>query len=148
MNIAAFAKHVLPATLLLPATNLAAAEHLRHMPAGQKSLEFVAVGDPGNVTDARYGSYGAVGYTYQIGKYDVTAGTICRISQCGGEEGRLRAIRPPNVRRLCGLRHCPKRRAGAPLQCAPGRAGLSVNCVTWADAARVRNWLTTASRRR
>src|SRR5205807_2054411 len=35
---------------------------------------FVVIGDPGNVNDQDYGSgaRGAVNYTYQIGKYEVT----------------------------------------------------------------------------
>ena len=37
------------------------------------SLQFVTVGDPGNATDPSTG-YGAVPYTYQMGKYDVTLG--------------------------------------------------------------------------
>ena len=54
------------------------------MPDGQTSLQFVTVGDAGNAGeqsrysagDSRY--YGAVGYTYQIGKYDVTVGQYCQ----------------------------------------------------------------------
>ena len=53
------------------------------MPAGQVSLQFVTVGDPGNVADTQVMSdgttgYGAVGYTYQMGKYDVTAAQYCQ----------------------------------------------------------------------
>ena len=50
-----------------------------NMPAGQTSLDFVTVGDPGNVGDTavmaddRSTGYGAVGYVYRMGKYDVTA---------------------------------------------------------------------------
>ena len=40
------------------------------MPAGQTSLQFVPVGDPGNAADST--GYGAVPYKYQMGKYDVT----------------------------------------------------------------------------
>jgi formylglycine-generating enzyme len=39
---------------------------------GLTNLEMVTVGDPGNTADTRYGSYGAVDYTYNIGKYEVT----------------------------------------------------------------------------
>ena len=41
------------------------------MPSGETSLQFVTVGNPGNAADPTTG-YGAVGYTYQMGKYDVT----------------------------------------------------------------------------
>ena len=47
-----------------------------NMPAGQTSLQFVTVGDPGNAADTLTDGtgYGSVGYTYQMGKYDVTVG--------------------------------------------------------------------------
>jgi probable HAF family extracellular repeat protein len=41
-----------------------------NMPSGDTSLQFVSVGDPGNVADTT--GYGSVGYTYQMGAYDVT----------------------------------------------------------------------------
>lgn len=42
------------------------------------TIDTVRVGDPGNVADsASYGSPGSVGYTYNIGKYEVTAGQYC-----------------------------------------------------------------------
>ncbi len=54
------------------------------MPDGQKSLEFVTVGDPGNAADTAVmvGSnttgYGSVDHVYRIGKYDVTVGQYCQ----------------------------------------------------------------------
>jgi formylglycine-generating enzyme len=46
---------------------------------GLASLETVPVGDPGNAPDTRYATlgYGSVGYTYSIGKYEITAGQYC-----------------------------------------------------------------------
>ena len=40
------------------------------------TIDTVPVGDPGNAGDTRYATpgYGAVAYTYNIGKYEVTAG--------------------------------------------------------------------------
>ena len=50
-----------------------------HMPAGDTSLQFVTVGNPGNLADPATGNlYGSVGYTYQMGKYDVTLGQYCQ----------------------------------------------------------------------
>ena len=45
-------------------------------PAGadQITYEMVTVGDPGNANDTGGSGIGAVAYTYQIGKYDVTIG--------------------------------------------------------------------------
>ena len=44
--------------------------------AGAVNIETVTVGNPGNAADTRYapGGYGAVGYTYRMGKFEVTAG--------------------------------------------------------------------------
>ena len=42
------------------------------MPSGETSMQLVTVGNPGN-SSSLY-TYGAVAYTYSIGKYDVTAG--------------------------------------------------------------------------
>lgn len=45
-----------------------------NMGLGIKNLDTVTVGDTGNAADNRYGGpIGAVGYTYSIGKYEVTA---------------------------------------------------------------------------
>ena len=40
------------------------------------TIDTVTVGDPGNAADTRYATpgYGAMAYTYNIGKYEVTAG--------------------------------------------------------------------------
>ena len=50
--------------------------------SGLTNLETVPVGDPGNVADtpsdsANPNGQGSVSYTYNIGKYDVTAGQYC-----------------------------------------------------------------------
>jgi formylglycine-generating enzyme required for sulfatase activity len=47
-----------------------------HMPAGLTSLEMVPVGNLGNAPDAQTG-YGAVPYTYAIGKYEITNAQWC-----------------------------------------------------------------------
>lgn len=43
---------------------------------GAVTIETVPVGNPGNQPDTRYATpgYGSVGYTYQMGKFEVTAG--------------------------------------------------------------------------
>ena len=38
------------------------------------NIDWVTVGDPGNTADTDGDGYGAVGYSYNIGKYEVTAG--------------------------------------------------------------------------
>ena len=54
-----------------------------NMPPGQTSMQFVTVGDPGNAADTAVmddstTGYGAVPYTYQIGKYDTTLAQYCQ----------------------------------------------------------------------
>jgi formylglycine-generating enzyme required for sulfatase activity len=54
---------------------LAAAVMLAAVAAQAITIDMVPVGNPGNLADTRYYSpgYGSVGYTYQIGKFEVTA---------------------------------------------------------------------------
>ena len=40
--------------------------------AGAVTIEYVPVGDPGNVDDTHFSGYGGVDYVYLIGKYEVT----------------------------------------------------------------------------
>jgi formylglycine-generating enzyme required for sulfatase activity len=50
-----------------------------NMPNGEASVQFVPVGAIGNAPDPATGSlYGSVGYTYDVGKYDVTVGQYCQ----------------------------------------------------------------------
>lgn len=73
---------VVAAVLLLCLGNLAQAD-VFNMGPGLTSLETVPVGDPGNAPDMRYNldarpeGYGAVGYGYRIGKFEVTAAQYC-----------------------------------------------------------------------
>jgi hypothetical protein len=60
---------------LFPLTAGLAQADVFSMPAGQTGLETVSVGNPGNAADFRRFAvgYGSVAYSYQIGKYEVTA---------------------------------------------------------------------------
>jgi formylglycine-generating enzyme required for sulfatase activity len=68
-------KTFLPVCLVAACTYIAAPTLARadvfNMPSGQTSLATVRVGDTSNQSDPTTG-YGAVGYVYQMGKYDVT----------------------------------------------------------------------------
>ena len=72
------AGRLLVVALVLILTVSVAQADVFNMPAGQTSLQFVTVGDPGNAADTATGCYGSVGYTYQMGKYDVTVGQYCQ----------------------------------------------------------------------
>ena len=61
----------------LAAAAVSARADVFHMPSGQTSLQLVPVGDPGNAADPATG-HGAVPYTYQMGKSDVTVSQYCQ----------------------------------------------------------------------
>lgn len=124
-----------------------------NMPAGQKSLEFVTVGDPGNAGEQSrlaYGDstyYGAVPYSYRIGKYDVTTSQYCQF---------LNAVAKTDTYGLyndymgSGY-YYPRQaitRSGDPgnySYAVTGTDSEAANCpifrVTWGSAARFCNWL-------
>ena len=120
------------------------------MPAGQISLEFVVVGDPGNAPDTRESNIsgeqpGAVAYVYQIGKYDVTAAQYCRFLNAvakadpGGVYNSNMATTGRD-RFGCGItRHGNP--GGYAYAVIAGRENFPVNYVSWGSAARFCNWL-------
>ncbi|MCY2924477.1 MAG: SUMF1/EgtB/PvdO family nonheme iron enzyme [Planctomycetota bacterium] len=120
---------------------------------GLASLETVPVGDPGNpgeLSGASAGGYGpgricgAVAYTYNIGKFEVTAGQYTEF---------LNAVAATDTYGLYNTRmasdgwgsECNIQRSGSPgsykYSVAPESANRPVNYVWWGDAARFANWL-------
>jgi formylglycine-generating enzyme required for sulfatase activity len=118
---------------------------------GLASLETVTVGNPGNDGElsgsAAGGSgpdriCGAVDYTYNIGKYEVTAGQYTEF---------LNAVAATDTYGLyswdCWVDHygCKIQRSGTAgsytYSVAPEWANRPVNYVSWGDAARFVNWL-------
>ena len=119
------------------------------------AMEFVAVGDPGNSPDTRYDAtgYGAVAHEYSIGKYEVTAGQYrdflnaaaatdvyglynsgmdsdtygCQITQTGSSGSYTYDF------------------SGAPSGTVADWENRPVNYVSWYDAARYANYLTTGN---
>ena len=70
---------ILAAIALMALAATAAQANVFSMPNGEASVQFVPVGDPGNAADPATGSlYGAVGYTFNMGKNDVTVGQYCQ----------------------------------------------------------------------
>ena len=64
---------------------------------GMIDMPMVTVGDPGNAPDTtvmndQTSGFGAVAYTYSIGKYDVTQAEYCAVSQREGRDRHLRAV--------------------------------------------------------
>jgi len=111
---------------------------------GGISIETVPVGNPDNAADTRYGTpgYGAVGYAYNIGKYEVTAGQYAAF---------LNAVATTDTYELYNTlmgsdpAGCQIQRGGLPgsytYSVASDWANRPVNYVSWGDAARFANWL-------
>ncbi len=114
-------------------------------------IDTVAVGNPGNAPDTRYATpgYGAVGYGYGIGKYEVTTGQYCEF---------LNAVAATDTYGLYTTNMwsadygCKIQRSGGPGSYTyevlddpdvpgPEWANRPVNYVSWGDAARFSNWL-------
>jgi len=109
-------------------------------------IDTVPVGNPGNPPDTRYVTppgYGRVGYTYNMGKYEVTAGQYTAF---------LNAVAATDTYGLYNTRMGSIDDLGANIQRSgsPGSytysvaadwANRPVNYVSWGDAARFANWL-------
>jgi len=116
-----------------------------NMPSGDTSLSFVTVADPGNVADPSTG-YGAVGYTYQIGKYDVTIGQYCQFLDAVATTSDPYGLYNSNM--AAAMPTVAITRSGSPggySYAVTGSYNQGVNCpifeVSWGDAARFCNWL-------
>ena len=114
---------------------------------GVASLETVHVGDPGNAADTRYAEpgYGAVSYTYNIGKYEVTAGQYTEfLNKMAGVD--TYALYNTDMSRTdygCGITRSGGGTVGIPFtySVAASFVNRPVNYVSWGDAARFTNWL-------
>jgi formylglycine-generating enzyme required for sulfatase activity len=124
-----------------------------NMPAGQTSLQFVTVGNPGNAPDTRYTdqqhnklSIGAVNYTYDIGQYDITAGQYCAFLDAVAANDYFGLYNANmNYGASSSAEGCNIVRSGSPgnytYSVAADWANRPVNYVSWGDAARFCNWL-------
>jgi formylglycine-generating enzyme required for sulfatase activity len=114
---------------------------------GTASLETVPVGNPGNAADPATGSiYGSVGYSYNIGKYEVTAGqyTAFLNAVAGTDAYGLYNAHMWSVSDGCQIeRYAGSGTVGDPYQyrVASDYANRPVNCVSFWDACRFANWL-------
>lgn len=119
-----------------------------HMGPGLTSLEFVTVGNPGNASDTRLmrdgtTGYGAVGYAYRMGTFEVTAAQYTEF---------LNAVAKDDTYGLYyssmgnpAVSGCNIQQSGSPgsygYTLASDWANRPVNYVSFANAARFCNWL-------
>ena len=131
---------------MLPATGTARAD-VFHMGPGLTSLDFVPVGNPGNVgvlsgVRANRGVYGEVGYEYQIGKYLVTNAQYTEFLNAVAKTDTYGLYNVNMWRHAAGCKIQRTGVAGAyEYTVSENRADRPVNFVSWGDAARFVNWL-------
>jgi formylglycine-generating enzyme required for sulfatase activity len=136
---ARFTPRLAAMAVALLAASVASAQ-VFNMPSGQTSLQFVTVGDPGNLADTTTG-LGAVGYTYSIGKYDVTAAEYVAFLNAVASSDPYGLYTPY----MSGSADCNIQRSGLPggysYSVDSQWANRPVNYVSYGDAARFCNWL-------
>jgi formylglycine-generating enzyme required for sulfatase activity len=113
------------------------------------TIDMVPVGDPGNAGEWSGSSgqeriCGAVNYTYNIGKYEVTAGQYTAFLNAVGRVDTYALYNthmPSDVG--CGITRSGSGTVGNPYaySVASDYADRPVNYVSWGDAARFANWL-------
>jgi formylglycine-generating enzyme required for sulfatase activity len=115
------------------------------------NIETVPVGNPGNAGEwsgESYGGYGpdricgAVGYTYNIGKYEVTAGQYTEFLNAVADTDTYGLY---NTSMWSSSYGCKIQRSGSSgsytYSVESDRANRPVNYVSWGDSARFANWL-------
>jgi formylglycine-generating enzyme required for sulfatase activity len=108
---------------------------------------WVTVGNPGNAPDTRYATpgYGAVAYTFNMGKFEVTAGQYTAFLNAVAKTDTYELYRT-EMDTAVSQYACNIKRAGSSdnytYSVASDWANRPVNFVGWGDAARFANWLT------
>ncbi len=109
-------------------------------------IETVPVGNAGNADDTHGDGYGGVGYTYNIGKYEVTAGQYCEFLNAVADTDTY-GLYYPMMDYDANPEDwgCNIKRNGSSgtytYSVASDWANRPVNYVDWGDAARFTNWL-------
>jgi sulfatase modifying factor 1 len=116
--------------------------------ASMVDIAWVTVGDAGNTADTRVGTgslgYGAVGYAYQIGKYEVTNAQYVEFLNAADPGGaNANGIYNTNMGSapLGGISYTSGAASGAKYAIRTNMGNKPVNFVGWYDAARFSNWL-------
>jgi formylglycine-generating enzyme required for sulfatase activity len=109
------------------------------------SMAFVTVGNPGNAADTSPGLYGAVPYTYQMGKYDVTTGQYCQFLNAVAKTDTYGLYSTGMNTDFSTIKITQSGSSGNYSYTVTGSYSQAANCpvfdVSWGDAARYCNWL-------
>ena len=105
-------------------------------------IDTVPVGNPGNANDTHGDGYGGVAYTYNIGKFEVTAGQYTEFLNAVADTDTYGLY---NSSMWSSSYGCKIEQTGSSgsyeYSVAPDWADRPVNYVSWGDAARFSNWL-------
>ena len=106
------------------------------------TIDWVAVGDPGNSNDLFGSGIGRVVYSYQIGKYDVTIGQYAAFLNAAAatDTYSLYNSRMASDGNIKGIQQNGS--SGNYTYSVIGSADRPITYVSWFDAARFCNWLT------
>lgn len=110
------------------------------------NMEYVSVGDTGNTAGLGSGSsrYGAVGYVFQIGKYEVTNSQYAEFLNAADPAGdNVNGIYNTNMGTSArgGISYSPGATSGIKYSIRTNMGDKPVNFVSWYDSARFTNWL-------
>ncbi len=113
------------------------------------TIDMVTVGNPGNANDTGGTNNGAVAYSYQIGKYDVTIGQYTEFLNAADPNGEnpngiYNASMATNLN-IAGISYTSGASAGskyAVISNGGDSSNRPITHVSWFDAARFANWMT------
>jgi len=104
-------------------------------------IETVTIGSPGNADDTHGDGYGGVDYTYNIGKYEVTAGQYTQFLNAVAATD-THGLYNSNMTSTYGCQIVQSGTSGNfSYSVADDYKDRPVNYASWGDAARFSNWL-------
>ncbi len=108
------------------------------------AMSMVTVGNAGNAADTRTGSlYGAVSYSYQIGKYDVTGSQYTAFLNAVGSTDTYALYNPSMATDTLVAQISRSGTAGTYTYAVVNSTGSRpISYVSWFDSARFANWIS------